>query len=300
MPARAVRRTPEEQRIFQEAKRLRDKENLRHRRQAARNRLRVRATGIDEDYLGPMNVLCSHCNVKHFQDEKISNKGLSFSNCCSHGSALLDPLPTFPSELQSLFTDNNPKSNLFIKDIRSYNNSSAFASLNANLFNFTPNRPGPFCFKIQGQIYYQINTALYPNEGENPSFGQLFIADQLEALNYRLSNNSTLDFELLKSLDTIIRENNIFTQSYEIMRVEIERQQVLQGNNNLTEAELQLLFTLQPNVDKRRYNFQRVNEVAAVFSTTADGEIPESYVTIRNKRTKDLKFVSTMNPNVEP
>ncbi|XP_058790186.1 uncharacterized protein LOC131663673 [Phymastichus coffea] len=280
MPARAVRRTPEEQRIFQEAKRLRDRENLCHRRQAARDRLRVRTTGIDEDYLGPMNVLCSHCNAKHFQDEKISNKGLSFSDCCSHGSALLDPLPTFPSELQSLFTGNNPKSNLFIKDIRSYNNSLAFASLNANLFNFTPNRPGPFCFKIQGQIYYQINTALYPNEGENPSFGQLFIVDQLEALNYRLSNNSTLDFELLKSLDTIIRENNIFAQSYEMMRVEIERQQALE--------------------DRRRYNFQRVNEVAAVFSTTADGEIPESYVTFRNKRTKDLKFVSTMNPNVEP
>ncbi|XP_058789684.1 uncharacterized protein LOC131663341 [Phymastichus coffea] len=84
------------------------------------------------------------------------------------------------------------------------------------------------------------------------------------------------------------------------MRVEIERQQALEGNNNLTEPELQLLFTLQPNVDRRRYNFQRVNEVAAVFSTTADGEIPESYATIRNKRTKDLKFVSTMNPNVEP
>jgi len=32
-------------------------------------------------------------------------------------------------------------------------------------------------FKIQGQIFYQINTALYPASNEMPSYGQLFIVD---------------------------------------------------------------------------------------------------------------------------
>ena len=63
---------------------------------------------------------------------------------------------------------------------------------------------------------------------------------------------------------------------------------------------MQLLFSLKPGTDRRRYNFQRTNEVAAIFSTTADGEIPESYVTIRNTGTKTLQYVSTMDPNVEP
>ena len=53
-------------------------------------------------------------------------------------------------------------------------------------------------------------------------------------------------------------------------------------------------------MDKERYNFQRVNEVAAIFSMTADGEILETYVTIRNKITKALQMVSSMDPNVEP
>ena len=44
---------------------------------------------------------------------------------------------------------------------------------------------------------------------------------------------------------------------------------------------------------------QRTNEVAAVFVTTADGDIPESYVTIRNKATRVLPLVSSMDPNVE-
>ena len=52
-------------------------------------------------------------------------------------------------------------------------------------------------------------------------------------------------------------------------------------------------------MDRNRYNFQRTNEVAAVFTTTAEGEIPESYVKIRNINTKKLEFVSSMDPNVE-
>ena len=52
--------------------------------------------------------------------------------------------------------------------------------------------------------------------------------------------------------------------------------------------------------DMRRYDEQRINEVAAVFTTTADGEIPDSYVTIGNKNSRRLEIVSSMNLNVEP
>lgn len=32
---------------------------------------------IDVDYLGPMNVVCRHCDVLHFKDEKVAGQGLS-------------------------------------------------------------------------------------------------------------------------------------------------------------------------------------------------------------------------------
>ena len=35
----------------------------------------------------------------------------------------------------------------------------------------------PNCLKIQGQLYYQINNALYPSDNENSLYGQLFIID---------------------------------------------------------------------------------------------------------------------------
>ncbi|XP_071581098.1 uncharacterized protein, partial [Temnothorax nylanderi] len=159
-------------------------------------------------------------------------------------------------------------------------------------------RPGPYCFKIQGQIYYQINTALYAAQNESPVYGQLFIVDSNEAIDHRLKENLNLDFEIVQNLEHIMRNSNIFAKSYQMMGEELENQRQLTSNESL--SELQLVFTLKPGMDRRRYNIQRTNEVAAVFSTTADGEIPESYVIIRNKNTKTLQRVSTMDPNVEP
>ena len=44
---------------------------------------------VPQHYLGPMNVLCCHCGAKHFEDEKVHNKGNSFNDCCSHGAVKL-------------------------------------------------------------------------------------------------------------------------------------------------------------------------------------------------------------------
>ncbi|XP_058802130.1 uncharacterized protein LOC131670496 [Phymastichus coffea] len=297
--------TEDEAALSKHKRRTTETQNQSRRRQLARQRIvdnnRNTLESVTTDYLGPMNILCQHCKAKHFKDETVSNKGLSFNDCCGHGSVKLNPLPTLPHELKTLFDGEHDKSSRFFERIRNYNNSLSFASFNANLVSFQTRRAGPFCFKIQGQIYYQINTALYPSEGESPSFGQLFIIDQNEALDYRIQQNPVIDYELMTILDSIIRNNNIYAKSYQMMNDEIRVQQLItEINGNSKQSELQLLFSLKPGQDSRRYNFQRVNEVAAIFSTTADGEIPESYVTIRNKNTKTLQCVSSLDPNVEP
>ncbi|KYM94629.1 ATP-dependent DNA helicase PIF1 [Cyphomyrmex costatus] len=247
-----------------------------------------------------MDVSCIHCNAKHFAAERISNKGDSFHDCCNHGKVYLEPLPEFPHFLRALYEGNHEKSNHFLNYIRSYNSSFSFAFFNANMINFSERRPGPYCFKIQGQIYYQVNTALYAAENENPTYGQLFIVDSNEAINYRLQQTSNLDLEIIHNFEYMMRKYNIFTQSYQMMGEELENQRRKETESNNLFPELQLIFTLKPGMDRRRYNIQRTNEVATIFSTTADGDIPESYVIIRNKSTKILQKVSTMDPNVEP
>ncbi|XP_058791046.1 uncharacterized protein LOC131664174 [Phymastichus coffea] len=300
------KRTYEEAEIAQRQRRIKETEGQRRRRQIDRQRIadgnRISEVNVvEQDYLGLMNILCQHCQAKHFKDEKVSNKGLSFNDCCGHGSVVLDPFPDFPSELINLFSGEHEKSSIFFDRIRNYNNSLSFASFNANLVNFQTRRSGPYCFKIHGQIYYQMNTALYPSGGENPSYGQLFIIDQNEAVDYRIHQNPLADYDLMLTLDSRIRNNNIYAKSYEMMKEELRLQQLLADiRNDTSSSELQLLFSIKPGQDVRRYNFQRVNEVAVIFSTTADGDIPESYITIRNKNTKILEFVSSMDPNVEP
>ncbi|XP_057329849.1 uncharacterized protein LOC130670458 [Microplitis mediator] len=251
---------------------------------------------VSEHYLGRMNILCTHCNACHFPAEQVANKKNSFNDCCSHGEVLLENLPDMPLALKSLFDGTHEKSNHFYERIRYYNSSFSFASFNANLVQFNNRRPGPFCFKIQGQIYYQIKTSLYPESSESPTNGQLFIIDSNEASQYQLKRNSNLDLNIVATIESVLRECNIFALSYQMMKDELDAEQAKYNN---TEPELQLLFTLKPGMQRSRYNFQRVNEVAAVFSTTADGDIPESYVTIKNKNTKKLQIISTMVPNVE-
>ena len=200
-----------------------------------------------------------------------------------------------PNVLDSLLAGTHEKSNVFFERIRNSNALFSFAAFNANLMDFEGRHPGPYCFKIHGQIYYEVNTALYPAPNESPTYGQLFIVDSNEAVDSLQRRNTALDRDLLERVDRIMRDNNVFAQSCQIMGEEMQAQRH-QGNQNddmQPPGELQLLFTLKPGMDRRRFNFQRSNEVAAVFSTTADDEIPESYVTIpkkKHERTTIYKF----------
>ncbi|XP_048510258.1 uncharacterized protein LOC125500693 [Athalia rosae] len=86
--------------------------------------------------------------------------------------------------------------------------------------------------------------------------------------------------------------------------MENQRRSTIQMNEIL--PELQLVFTLKPGMDRRRFNFQRCNEVAAVFSTTADSEIPEAFVELFHLRlllltvkgAKNYIDLKTVNGNV--
>lgn len=113
---------------------------------------------ITKNYLGEINDKCIHCNAKYFSGEKGFYKGLfSFNDCCGHGGVSLECISNFPSELKSVLDGSHLKSKNFKENIIR-NNSFSFASLNANVVNCNERRTGPYCFKIQGQVYYQINS----------------------------------------------------------------------------------------------------------------------------------------------
>ncbi|XP_051167634.1 uncharacterized protein LOC127285579 [Leptopilina boulardi] len=246
-----------------------------------------------------MDYVCQHCDAKHFHKEQIWGKKNSYNDCCSHGGVRLQT-KEYPYELRVLLDGSHPKSAHFMQCVRCYNTSFAFASFNANIVDFKERRRGPYCFKIQGQIYYQMNSALYPENGVDPCFGQLFIYDADDAVQFRLNYNEKLDTEILYSIENVMRTNNAFTKSFMMMKEVIDMETELARANDEQVPELKLLFTLKKGMDRNRYNFQRVNEVAAIFNTNSEGEVPECYVTVHNKQTQELQLVSNLDPNVEP
>ena len=159
---------------------------------------------VIENYLYEINRKSIRCNANHFSGEKVNCKELnSFNDCCGHGGVILENMPEFQEKLKFLLDGSHTKSSSCRQHIPLYNQFFSFASFNANIINFPGRRPGPYSFKIQRQIYYQINTALYPEGGENPTFGQIFIYDENEALAHRLKQNTTLDIEILTIIETL-------------------------------------------------------------------------------------------------
>ena len=127
-----------------------------------------------------MTVPCPHCGSLSFYKECF--------NCCHNGKVNLGIYP-FPSQLETLFTQDTGGGKNFRKNIRRYNTAFSFSSFSANLQSL-PCR-GPRVFRMCGQIYHNYAT-LYPaNNALPPCFNQCYIYQQSEANEFRFLNPVT-------------------------------------------------------------------------------------------------------------
>ena len=133
-----------------------------------------------EHYLGPMNQECENCGSMNFEAERVNGH---FSICCHNGKIKLET-PMWPRALSNLYEGkglpqevaakakerkprievepdkyDKPKvvksSNDFGENIRTYNNSFAFASTSVKLpepFRNMKNNAGNTFVKIQGKF----------------------------------------------------------------------------------------------------------------------------------------------------
>ncbi|UYV73357.1 hypothetical protein LAZ67_10002836 [Cordylochernes scorpioides] len=116
-------------------------------------------TCFEEDQIplhlcGQLDQVCPKCRAKYFELEQ-TTYSKTFHKCCSKGKVELEPIQT--SELlESLMTGKHQLSKNFMENIRSVNSALAFASMGANLA--PPPGYGPYCFRINGQIYHHSAT----------------------------------------------------------------------------------------------------------------------------------------------
>ena len=141
-----------------------------------------------------------------FKDEthvgKLSQSDtITFSACCGNGNIKLPPLKDPPDLLKNLLTGNTQRNKQFCDNIRAYNSNLAFASLCLTGQEFKFKNPGPYCYRINGQLYHALSQ-MQPEHAKPPTFSQIYIYiyDHEHELDYHMKPFTGLDASLLLEL----------------------------------------------------------------------------------------------------
>ncbi|XP_013614814.1 PREDICTED: uncharacterized protein LOC106321037 [Brassica oleracea var. oleracea] len=128
-----------------------------------------------------------------------------FSLCCQRGRVRLPPVREPPSPLLEILE--TPK---FRSHIRVANSLLAFTSMGAQIDHSVTGTPGPFTFRVHGQIIHRIGSML-PDDGNDPEYLQLYIFDTDNELENRkrsftkgssqLAVDDTVILQLIEMLD---------------------------------------------------------------------------------------------------
>ncbi|RWS18472.1 uncharacterized protein B4U80_06722 [Leptotrombidium deliense] len=133
--------------------------------------------------IGDWSIECENCKGLSFNNEQ----GRSKNSCCHGVKINLQSLSSYHSELEILFTSNDERSKHCLQNIRVYNNGLAFASVNAKSAHITGR--GPYCIRVLGETYNKATTSLFLKS--NPRYGQIYIFDDNEKVNYPLYSRVT-------------------------------------------------------------------------------------------------------------
>ncbi|KNZ71844.1 hypothetical protein J132_05801 [Termitomyces sp. J132] len=137
--------------------------------------------------------------------------------CCLQGQVNLPRLRDAPADLLNLLHGHHPLSDTFKTSIHQYNAAFAFTSLGVKIDHAITNAPGPYSFRINGELHH-LTGALLPIEGHLPVYAQLYFYDQNQQLAFHQYNNSRLDSQIMASLQDMLARVNPFIDLYKQAR----------------------------------------------------------------------------------
>jgi len=179
-----------------------------------------------------------------------------FSLCCENGKVLLPNLPATLQELEVLLTSKESSATKFRDQIRMYNSVLAFTSLDAKVDELVTRGPGPYSFRIQGELYHKIGS-LCPTEGQWPQFAQLYIHDTKHERQNHHAVMPLLDPTTLDHLLTMMYNINPYVEVFKMAR----DMMATEG----APMDLKLRLITSRTKDARRYNALTADEVAALM-----------------------------------
>ena len=243
---------------------------------------------VDPFTTGKMETECNFCNALHFATEK--------RICCHGGKVLLPPLAPYPEDLRQLLTSQNAQTRNFLKNIRQYNSSLAFASFGAKVV-YPPGR-GPDVFRIHGQINHRSGS-LIPREGTSPKYSQLYIIEGDRAVNARLQHetNSKCKRDIMTKLTTILERVSPYAAAYKHMHEVVREEEEKAAETGTVPSKVTMV--IKRGNDQKRYNDPVRDEVAAVF-VSEDGSPPGERDIIVHQRDQPPSKISYLSANIDP
>lgn len=166
--------------------------------------------------MGPMNIECRHCHALHWDSEKLSSSTRAdkkFGGCCLQGQVMLPPLPPPPMELRHLLYGTSPWAHHFKDRIHQYNAAFAFTSLGVKIDHKITNAPGPYCFRINGELHH-LSGALLPPGAQEKTYAQIYIHDPAEQLAIRQRNNTNLNSVVMTQLQGVLNAHHPYVPLY--------------------------------------------------------------------------------------
>ena len=101
-------------------------------------------------------------------------------------------------------------------------------SVEVKIDNSVTRQSGPYCFKIQRELYH-LTGALLSHGNYSPTYAQIYILDTAKQLNVRRANNNNLDPVVIDNLQTMLLDNHPYIghycHAYELIREKLVKEQ---------------------------------------------------------------------------
>ena len=218
------------------------------------------------------NNVCLHCGALRWKQERAGF-------CCENGRVQLASPAKFPPTLMEIYGNKN-----FLQNIRAYNNAMALASVGCHeqiLPNWNPT------FKIQGKVFHRIG-ALTPAKGDDPKFAQIYFTDTEHEVENRLTHNKHLDVNILRTLQTCLKDVNPYIQS-------LKYATDFSADNPDTQIIIEAKKKPQEE-HARRFNAPTGSEVAIIMP----GDHIEHLDVILQSKGGDIQTINEMHRSYDP
>jgi len=208
-----------------------------------------------------LSVICPYCHALHFDCEKLTSSWVDcpkFGMCCLQGQIQQPPLQPLTGILHNYLTGDDYSLREFCNNICQYNAVFAMTSVEVKIDNSVTRQSGPYCFKIQGELYH-LTGAFLPYSDHSTAYAQIYILDTAEQLNVRRTNNNNLDPVVMDNLQTMLLDSHPYIGQYHhtyelIKKKPADKQQ---------EVTIRLHVNLQQ--DQRTHNLSTAEEIVVII-----------------------------------